>query len=373
MKIPILCPKCAQEYSVNFSQAGKKFSCKKCEAVIQIPTKLKQATELTPAEDVQNSGRNDFADSAIPVALANMLAKNLAYEKSTNFGEIQADMDHLHFFDKHHEDKEKKHRLWMILFIVATLALGFLACICFLNLSFLIVSAGILCVAGALTCLVYAVIHGRALSVHSRLNLDDKRYRLMSELTRLISVDMSETEALNARLVFGRHDRDEAFVKKGEIGYWNVNFFVNEWFALTGRLLDGSKFSFSIKEKQQNRSRTSRSASGKTKHKTKVKNAEEILMIVRPKEKRYPHLEKLVPEAAKALQIPGYAELKSFKFQQSSIVLKLSIRELSCHCWGHGENIDQQVKERVNLLAMMLLSVYQLLNLCRDINKKSNP
>lgn len=317
---------------------------------------------------VQHSDNNDSADFAIPTALADMLAKKLTYEKSANLQEVQNDMDHLRFFDKHHEAKEKKHRLRMILFIVAILGLGIAAWI-FLPSIFVI---GILCVVGVVTCLVFAIVQGKAYFNHSRLNLDDKKYELMNKFIRLISVDMSASELLTARLIFGKHDRKEAFVKKGHVGYWNVDFFVNEWFTLNGRLLDGSKFSFSIKEKQQNRSRTSRSASGKTKHKTKVKNAEEILMTVRPKEKRYPQLVKLVPEAAKALQIPKYAELKSFTFQQSAIVLKLSIRDLDCE-WRHGKNTAKQVKERVKLLAMMLLSVYQLLNLCRDINKKSNP
>ena len=157
------------------------------------------------------------------------------------------------FSTKHHEAKEKKHPVeddpvYCTQFWDWGLRLGFF-CLRPLLLAY--------CVLQELPLAWFSqLFKGKAYFSHSRLNLDDKKYELMNKFIRLISVDMSASELLTARLIFGKHDRKEAFVKNGHVGYWNVDFFVNEWFTLNGRLLDGSKFSFSIKEKQQNRSRT---------------------------------------------------------------------------------------------------------------------
>ena len=194
----------------------------------------------------------------------------------------------------------------------------------------------------------------------------------MNEFLRLIAVDAGD-DAFRIKLDFGKHNRRDTYLRSGSVGHWDVKFYANDWFTVTGKLKDGSKFMISIKEKHQDRSRWKRSRSGKSKHKSKVKTSEEITLMIRPKEKRYPDLVKLVPDAPKALQIPKYAELKSFSFQQQAIVLKLAIRQ-SC-IWQSSldgeKSVQRQVKERVNLLAMMLLSVYQMLNLSRELQKSA--
>jgi len=65
MPIPVKCRKCGKGYQVKDAMAGKKFRCKKCEAVVAVPTP-KAAKEDDWLEDDQDDWDLDDADDLPP-------------------------------------------------------------------------------------------------------------------------------------------------------------------------------------------------------------------------------------------------------------------------------------------------------------------
>lgn len=369
MKINFQCANCSQIYSIDSKHGGKLFRCKACETQLRIPVTNPTSQSLRTPESPAGTTDLDIPQGEFPAVVNQLLVKHLKYQRAATIPEIQRDLERLRTFDKHHEKRQSFHLKLMAMLIPVSLILVFVTGLLFVrgsgSLSWLCAIAAVTSVAGA----IFVVVK---YSQHKRLNLEDKRYECLNEFLRLIAVDANQNQTFNASLVFGKHNRKETFVRAGKVGRWDVKYYVNDWFTVSGRLKDGSRFSISIREKQQDRSRW-KHKKGNAKLKSKVKNSEEISLIIRPKEKRYPDLVKLVPDAPKSLQIPEYAELKSFSFQQQAIVLRLAIRG-SC-IWKSSlqgnQSINRQVKERVNLLAMMLLSVYQMLNLSRELQKNA--
>ena len=45
MPISVSCPHCGKEYNVKDEAAGKKFKCKECEAIVEVPAQGFQASE----------------------------------------------------------------------------------------------------------------------------------------------------------------------------------------------------------------------------------------------------------------------------------------------------------------------------------------
>lgn len=384
MKVNFQCVNCSQPYSVDASHGGKLIQCRACHTQVRIPqlnsepsvavnaTAAKPATlNAASSSDSSVAESTDLDDTGepFPTELEKMVSKNLQYSRLATIPAIQKDLEMLRKFDKHHETKKTKFLYLLCGSLFASLVFGAAS-------YFLIVDGisalGIGSILATLAGVTSAVVTGISYAKHARLDLEDKRYECMNEFLRLIAVDAGD-DAFRIKLDFGKHNRRDTYLRSGSVGHWDVKFYANDWFTVTGKLKDGSRFTISIKEKHQDRSRWKRSRSGKSKHKSKVKTSEEITLVIRPKEKRYPDLVKLVPDAPKALQIPKYADLKSFSFQQQAIVLKLAVRQ-SC-IWQsslEGEkSVQRQVKERVNLLAMMLLSVYQMLNLSRELQKNA--
>jgi len=188
-------------------------------------------------------------------------------------------------------------------------------------------------------------------------DFEDRRYQLLDRVTRLLGVDMSADSLLQVQLDLQPVDHSGKKVGKGKVGVWNVDYYEDPWLNIQGQLLDGTRFTAGLTEKYQYRHRKKYSASGKIKHKSKTKTALQAVVSVKPKEKRYPGAGQLGQQAHGAVQVPATAQVKSLSVRENVLALKTASRG------------DWTVDATTHLLSQMLLSLYQVLNLSRKIDK----
>ena len=211
---------------------------------------------------------------------------------------------------------------------------------------------------------VFAWVQG---SSAAKLDLENRRYGLLDGVVRLIAADVGGDTPLGVSLDFRDQTHADKLQRKGKVGRWEAEFYVDRWLDLQGRFVDGTKFSVAMIEKHQKRHRTKRSRSGKIKHKNKTKHATEAIVSLKIKGKRYPQLTGQAKQVDKYIQLPPKATLKSIRVEGEQLVL----RSTCTVPWSLKSMGEPEFAERVrgvsgldgvNWLAMMLLSLYALLN-----------
>lgn len=221
------------------------------------------------------------------------------------------------------------------------------------------------------------------------LDLEDRRYELLAGMVRLLSADMADDALFSVRLDFRRHNHHDKMQRKGKVGRWNATFFVDPWLQLQGRFVDGTKFTMSMIAKHQDRERTKRSASGKLKRKSKTKDSSEAIVSLKIKGKRYPNVtpaaatttdQGTIPPVLQSggagsstahgahdqrlsqyIQLPPWTALKSVAVEGD----QLTLRSTCTQNWTvktPTQPLGLRQGDGVNWLAMMLLSLYALLN-----------
>lgn len=322
----------------------------------------------TAKAEIETSNHGE--DVPVSSELMQGLAADLKYNQNQTVDKVLQDIDGIRKFDAVHEGHEReaaKHG-WIgaaVMMVGVGICLG--GGMVGETLGTGIIVLGAIC---AFVGFVYMVMSIITKFKNAKFNLDDKRYECLDGILKLLSADTAKDANVAAVIDFGKDVRDDTLLRIGKVGPWEVKYYESTWFSLIGRLLDGTKYSISIKEKIQQRSKSKISASGKHKVKHKSKSGEEIALRVRVKAKRYPNLADVAADAQAAIQLPSYAAVKSFKFDATDIALTVSIRDELSHqnnLWrsvksNAPEKVAEQVKERVQLLAMMMLSVYQALN-----------
>lgn len=195
--------------------------------------------------------------------------------------------------------------------------------------------------------------------VHKRMDVDNRRYELAAELLRYLSKDMAPDAVVDMAIDFRAHNHKNKLDRSGKTGLWNTKFFVDPWMTLTGRLLDGTKFSITMIQKHQDRHRTKRSASGKTKHKYKTKASSEAVVTLRIKPHRYPDVATLSGTVQSAsIRLPPGIRVKAFDAQNES----LTLRTTTTSDWNvYPRDQREKNNDGVQWIAMKLMFLYGLL------------
>jgi hypothetical protein len=299
--------------------------------------------------------------SSMTEAAVKRLEKSLVYSTEATTEQIREDIDRLRTFDVEHEQLQRKGKL-LIAGGVAGIAGG--------------VAAGLLG-SGSVAIVVLGVLLGATGAVlaiagiwltlrHGRLNLENRRYEVLSGLMRLLAADIAPDEIVGVKVDFRPHTARGKLVQKGKVSYWNVDYYVSSWFELRGRFVDGTKFSLAVIEKCQQRHGTKRSASGKLKHKRKSKSASEAVLKMRIKDKRYQRLQEAAKNIHSAVKLPPYARVKSVGATQDALSLTVSIGHSP---WDVGSNEKKQARARVDLAAAMFMSLYEVLHSAKTIEQ----
>jgi hypothetical protein len=203
--------------------------------------------------------------------------------------------------------------------------------------------------------------------VHKRMDVENRRYELAAELLRYLSKDMAPDAVLDGTIDFRAHNHKNKLQRSDKVGLWNAKFFVDPWMTLTGRLLDGTKFTITMIQKHQDRHRTKRSASGKTKHKYKTKASSEAIVALRIKPHRYPEVAALSGSVHPAtIRLPPGIQVKAFDANNES----LTLRTTTTNNWKvYPRDQREKSDDGVQWIAMQLMCLYGLLNNAKKAQK----
>ncbi|MEO2010174.1 MAG: hypothetical protein ABGX22_15980 [Pirellulaceae bacterium] len=341
---PVTSCACGAQFRVTAKIAGKKVRCPKCKTICQMPA-MPAAAGAVAAQAV-------VAQVAAPVTssqIGSFDKRSLCYKTSNSAESVLSDMVGLRKID---DEAERKSRLWSLVGILGIVVIVIGVICAFAELLVAGVTVGVIG--------VVIVIAGFSLkAIHRRLDIDDRRYEVVSGLLSLLSKDMAADAQVSVALDFRPHNHAAKLQRSGKVGYWNAKFFVDRWLELGGRFIDGTKYTVTIIEKQQDRHRTKRSASGKIKHKYKTKNSSEAIVSLKIKQKRYPQAQDLYGKVGETIQLPAWVQLKSVKTEGDL----LTLRTTTTTTWdARGPDEKNADHDGVNWMAMMFLSLYRILN-----------
>ena len=213
----------------------------------------------------------------------------------------------------------------------------------------------------AFVLMVWNIIRSVKFSRIPVFDLDNRRHELATGLVRLVGADMGADQPLAMHVDFREHTHEDHLQRKGKVGHWNAEFYVDQWLQLQGRLVDGTKFTIRLIEKQQERRRTKRGASGKWKTKEKTKISSEAIVSLKFKGKRYPHAAEQSATIEQYLKLPQWTTLKWVDASGS----QLTLRSTTTASWtaGAAEPTEgDSTCDGVQWVAMMLLSLYAMLH-----------
>jgi hypothetical protein len=227
------------------------------------------------------------------------------------------------------------------------------------------------------------VLHSR----HKRLNLENRRYELVSRVVELLKADISPSEPVQLRIDLRpeTHDKKLRGESKTRTG-WDVKHYIDPWLTVEGRLLDGTHFRLDMTERIDVRSRWKKTSRGKTKHKSK-RLADSLLRVrLRVKPERYQHLARLGPRAKGALQLPPGTRVKGLDVKEDRVELAVlldspwtptaevpppQLKKAPMKTLVNRAPVNTAQVDGSRVVAMSFLSLYQVLNLSRAIDKKA--
>ena len=283
--------------------------------------------------------------------------KKLVYRRTATVSQLRADVSELRQLDKYHETRQQWFGLGALL---AGLLAGGLLVLAFMGdapnkgLLALSVALGVACAGCAI-----------AWGYYKQGNTEDRRYLLLKRLLSLLGTDIDPDARLAVRMDLNRPDQRSKYVRKGKVGPWKTKFYRDDWLDLRGRFLDGTAFHVLCTELFQHRSRWKTSASGKLKHKRKTKSAAQFLVRLKPKAKRYQHLDVLGQTAMGAVQLSGMATPKQVVVRDGLLTLKTKLKA----DWTPGGPGQEKPNAASRVVSLMFLSLYQVLNLSHRMTK----
>ncbi len=199
---------------------------------------------------------------------------------------------------------------------------------------------------------------------HSRLNLEDRRYELMHELLPMIGRDLARDDPLELQLDLAPADDSRKLIDTS-VMLWTVRLYADPWLQLSGRLLDGTRFSLIWTDKVKTKTRVKRKGQVKKKRTSKCS----IALHLKVKADKHPRLQALASNAAKAVQLPQGTQLNRIDVSPNSLSIKVTPDEDWSSCAAEQDATNMGTRG-VEIIARMFLSLYQILSLARELRKR---
>ena len=213
--------------------------------------------------------------------------------------------------------------------------------------------------------LILGIVGGVLWWRNKRGDVENRRYELLARVLDLLARDTPRDTQVNVALDLRPPSHQDKFDRKGKVGPWDVKFYTDPWLTLQGRLLDGSAYRLTLIDRHQARSRTARSRSGKMKRKSKSKCATQAHLALKVKARRYPRLGELAGAAPSAVKLPEWATLKKLAIPTAAGA-RVSLHAVTKSKWdAPPPGQDETPQSGARLVAMMFLSLYEVLNLAR--------
>ncbi|MBW4573836.1 MAG: hypothetical protein KME08_00970 [Aphanothece sp. CMT-3BRIN-NPC111] len=297
--------------------------------------------------------------------------KNLTYEITATVEQIWEDLNKIVAIDRNAESQQAKFGKLLTIFIVgavvsillafASLFLPTTADGSITSLAVAIFILGLVVGGGFIVAAIYA---GMRQGRYSRLNLPDYRHELLKKVLEMLKRDMEDDANVSVRLVLSPSNQKNKLIKTVPHRYqsgFQVDIFRDEWLNVTGQFLDKSHFILSTTELSQTKHGWKRSRSGKSKYKSKSKSQGALISLtLKYPTNRYGAVKILKDEVMGAVKLPEASEIKRLRLTDKSINLTVKISP------SNSENEDNLYQT----ITMMLLSIYQVLNLGRILSKK---
>ena len=280
------------------------------------------------------------------------------YTASATVPDIINDLRAVQVIGKDIEAHRKRYLTIFAILIVPAIITGYIAVHKFSDWP-VPVTCCLLAVDGA--CLAALITWRRYANLWYELRLGELVDRALQTLSR----DMAADAKVSVRIDMRAHDHASKLKRKGSVQQWKVAYYVDPWLTLTARLLDGSVFRLIAVTHLQKRTKWKKSRSGKSKLKSKSKETTTFTLRLRIKPRKYPRLEEITT-ASKAVQLPTAVTLRKVATTADTVFLSARVDS-----W---DNAPPTLKtpypvSAPHMVAMMFLSAYQILNLCKALAK----
>jgi hypothetical protein len=274
--------------------------------------------------------------------------KTLTYTATACSKQIFQDLEAIAKIDKEVEKNKSKFTAIFFISLIGAFILAFLTPTV-PALRFLVVG-----------CIISMVVGNIFMVRYSRLHIPNYRYELLKKVLSMLERDRKQDTDVNINLILSSPTDKTKQTSTGSHPYrqgWNIKFFQNEWLNLEGKLLDNNRFQLTLTELYQIAS--GRNFRGKYKSKTKAKGGEILLKLVFS-QRQYGAIKLLKQEAQEAIRLPEKVRFRSLNVTDKAILLKVKLAP---------ELMNNQAV-LYQTITMMLLSLYQILNLAKLLSKK---
>ncbi|HEX5747561.1 MAG TPA: hypothetical protein VFZ09_15045 [Archangium sp.] len=298
--------------------------------------------------------------------------KERIYRAQAPCTQVSEELQHLGDLDRVHEKKELRTHSVGVLSMIGSLPVGFIG----LAMSdeesgpSLLLWMGVLMFFGGLVSFLMS-------KRYKRLNLENRRYELASRVVGLLRADMAPEEPVTLELDLREDSHPDKYQNESRTpSGWKVRHYLDPWLSLQARLLDGTHLRLEMTERLQLRSRTKTNARGKTKYQNKRLSDAFLRVRLRVKPERYQHLGRIGSRAQGAVQVMTGTQLEDLTVEADRVDMTLYLG----NPWSAGNEPRPNPETRSTgptplngqrVVATALLSLYQILNLSRALDKKA--
>lgn len=199
-------------------------------------------------------------------------------------------------------------------------------------------------------------------------DVDDRRYELAERILRALAKDMGPGDRFEVFLDLGRSTDRRHLTGTGKANGLKIKYFDHPWLLVRARFLDGTSCQLLVRSLFQRRSgwRTRR---GKTKYTVKVKESALVAELqLRPKRRKVPRLAELKDSAKGAVRLPSRVVCKQVSVDGKKLSLRVKLKPPWVARRGEERTSDIDAGQTI---LMMYLSLFQILNLARAVEKKT--
>jgi len=293
--------------------------------------------------------------------------KTLTYQRTAPVKRLSIDMSAIAEIDKTAEAKKGQFQIILMIAILG----------CVISLFSFGIYIGFVLLPVCLVAAIYAGIMG---SRYSRIDVANYRYGLLGKILSVLGRDVENNASLDVTLVLSPPTEKKKRLETVPHSYkrgWKIDRFRDDWLSLQGKFMDETQFSFTVAEAVVIQRGRKRSASGKIKSKRKVKSKGfEIALMLTFSRRKYGAIAVLKNEAQGAIQLPEAVQLKTLRVKDNSMYIRVRTppwgsMQQSLFAADTSSLAEESIDPLYQTMTMMLLSLYQVLNLANALSKKT--
>jgi hypothetical protein len=284
------------------------------------------------------------------------LRKELVYKQAAPISSILQDFNELATTNSHLEVKQQPlNQLLKGAIIIVIVLVILIVFVPFLPISLLIILL--------LSFISVAIFAGIARLRYKGVNLPDQRCELLHNILHMLERDIDASTAIETTVVFSSPTQKDKCIGKTEHPYqsgFKLDLFEDRWLNIQGSFLDRTIFLLTITDLYQTKYGWKKiGRKNKYKSKSKSKGVEATLKLTYFK-KRYGAAKVLKGKVKEAVKLPQSALIKNLRITDKYIQLTTKMPPPS----------DNNVESIYQTVAMMYLSLYQVLNLADLLTNK---